>query len=92
MRKILLLPALLNFVGRPLSTEIYSDIENKWYNVSYYSPKKGYTAAIFSDITYIKENEKELKLLNLLVKELLKHFPILKTQMLIGLLYLVKLQ
>jgi PAS domain S-box-containing protein len=41
--------------------ETYSDIMDRWYNVSYYCPQKGYTAAIFSDITLRIENEKELK-------------------------------
>ncbi len=47
--------------GKTVSMEIYSDIMNRWYNVNYYCPKKGYTAAIFSDITLIKENEKDLE-------------------------------
>ncbi|WP_243155995.1 PAS domain-containing sensor histidine kinase [Clostridium sp. C2-6-12] len=47
--------------GKPVSMEIYSDIMERWYNVSYYCPKKGYIAAIFSDITSIKESEKDLK-------------------------------
>lgn len=47
--------------GKPIFMEIYSDIMDRWYNVSYYCPKKGYTAAIFSDITSIKESEKNLK-------------------------------
>jgi signal transduction histidine kinase len=47
--------------GEPISMEVYSDIMNRWYNVNYYCPKMGYTAAIFSDITLIKENEKDLE-------------------------------
>jgi PAS domain S-box-containing protein len=47
--------------GKPVSMETYSDIMDRWYNVSYYCPQKGYTAAIFSDITLRIENEKELK-------------------------------
>lgn len=49
--------------GKPVSMDIYSDVMDRWYNVNYYCPKKGYTAAIFSDITLIKENEKTLKLI-----------------------------
>jgi PAS domain S-box-containing protein len=47
--------------GEPISMEVYSDIMDRWYNVNYYCPKKGYTAAIFSDITLIKESEKDLE-------------------------------
>ena len=47
--------------GKPVSMEVYSDIMTRWYNVNYYCPKKGYIAAIFSDITLIKENEKDLE-------------------------------
>lgn len=48
--------------GKPISMETYSDVMDRWYDVSYYCPKKGYTAAIFSDITSRKENEKDLQL------------------------------
>lgn len=47
--------------GKSVSMETYSDIMDRWYNVNYYCPKKGYAAAIFSDITLIKESEKDLK-------------------------------
>ncbi|MDF2885615.1 MAG: resE5, partial [Clostridiaceae bacterium] len=47
--------------GESISMEVYSDIMDRWYNVNYYCPKKGYTAAIFSDITLIKESEKDLE-------------------------------
>lgn len=33
---------------------------NKWYSVNVYSPKKGYFATIFEDITEKKQNEEEL--------------------------------
>lgn len=47
--------------GKPISDEIFSDINNRWYSVNYYCPKPGYTASVFSDITLIKAKEEELK-------------------------------
>jgi|GEM_PF-2368125 len=39
----------------------YSDILEKWFNVSAYSPKKGYFVAVFTDITDLKLNELKQK-------------------------------
>ncbi|MFO7828827.1 MAG: PAS domain S-box protein, partial [Bacteroidales bacterium] len=39
----------------------YSDILEKWFNVSAYSPEKGYFVAVFTDITEIKLNELQQK-------------------------------
>ena len=47
--------------GAPLSFEDYSEPINKWYNVSSYSPKKGYFAVTFTDITELKRVEQVLK-------------------------------
>ncbi len=43
--------------GEPIRFENYSEKLNKWYTVYAYSPKKGYFAAIFEDITVRKELE-----------------------------------
>ena len=47
--------------GAPLSFEDYSEAINKWYNVSSYSPKKGYFAVTFTDITELKRVQQVLK-------------------------------
>ena len=47
--------------GAPFSFEDYSETINKWYNVSSYSPKKGYFAVTFTDITELKRVEQVLK-------------------------------
>jgi PAS domain S-box-containing protein len=46
--------------GKTISKEIYSDLDDMWFNVLYYCPKPGYVASIFSDITERKNHEKEL--------------------------------
>ncbi|MCK4384147.1 MAG: PAS domain S-box protein, partial [Candidatus Lokiarchaeota archaeon] len=45
----------------PLTLEDYSVALDRWYNVSGYSPKKGFFAVTFSDITDRKRNEKKIK-------------------------------
>lgn len=47
--------------GKAVAMEYYSERTNGWYSVSCYSPKPGYTASIFSDITTRKNNEDELQ-------------------------------
>ncbi|MBN1357783.1 PAS domain S-box protein [Candidatus Bathyarchaeota archaeon] len=43
--------------GKPIRFENYSEKLKKWYTVYAYSPKKGYFASIFEDITVLKELE-----------------------------------
>jgi len=47
--------------GKPVSMEVYSNTTYRWYDAYYYSPKPGYVASVFSDITVRKNNEEELK-------------------------------
>ncbi|MHA1533889.1 MAG: PAS domain-containing sensor histidine kinase [Promethearchaeota archaeon] len=47
--------------GEPLTAENYSEQLDRWYKVSGYSPKKGFFAVSFSDITDRKRAEKKLK-------------------------------
>ena len=47
--------------GEPLTVEDYSAPLDRWYNVSGYSPKKGFFAVTFNDITDRKKAEQELK-------------------------------
>jgi len=47
--------------GEPLAAENYSEALERWYNVSGYSPKKGFFAVTFSDITDRKRAEKSIK-------------------------------
>ena len=46
--------------GKPIKFEQYSEGLNKWYSVVSFSPKRGYFATLFSDITQKKHIEKEL--------------------------------
>jgi hypothetical protein len=46
--------------GEPVAFENYSEQLKKWYNVSAYSPKKGYFITLFVDVTGRKEAEKRL--------------------------------
>lgn len=48
--------------GEPIEMEVYSDVMERWYNVSYYCPAHGHTACIFSDITDRKEDEEKKRL------------------------------
>jgi two-component system NtrC family sensor kinase len=47
--------------GIPNRFEEYLEGLNKWFDISVYSPKKGYLAALFYDITDRKQSEKALK-------------------------------
>ena len=47
--------------GEPLNIEDYSEPLDRWYNVSGYSPKKGFFAVTFGDITDRKRAENKLK-------------------------------
>jgi PAS domain S-box-containing protein len=47
--------------GKTISNEIYSDLDDMWFNVVYYCPKPGYIASIYSDITERKNHEEELR-------------------------------
>jgi len=48
----------------PLKTEQFFEPFKKWFSVQAYSPKPGYFAVIFSDITQRKTDEENLKKLN----------------------------
>ncbi len=51
----------VGITGIPLTVEDYSEPIDKWYKVSGYSPKKGYFAVTFTDITERKKAEEKLK-------------------------------
>jgi len=51
----------VGLTGEPLTVEDYSEPLDRWYKVSGYSPKKGFFAVTFSDITDRKRAEKKLK-------------------------------
>ena len=51
----------VGLTGEPLSFEDYSEALDRWYRVSSYSPKKGFFAVTFNDITERKQAEKKLK-------------------------------
>jgi PAS domain S-box-containing protein len=50
--------------GSSIRFETYSEALKKWYSVSAYSPKRGYFAALFEDITGRKQAEMLSKALN----------------------------
>ncbi len=47
--------------GEPVQFENHAETLGRWYNVSAYSPEKGYFVALFEDITKRKKAEQELK-------------------------------
>ncbi|MFX0022256.1 MAG: PAS domain S-box protein [Candidatus Hermodarchaeota archaeon] len=51
----------VGLTGIPLVVEDYSEAIQKWFKVSGYSPKKGFFAVTFTDITDIKIAEQKLK-------------------------------
>ncbi len=51
----------VGLTGVPLTVEEYSEAIKKWFKVSGYSPKKGYFAVTFTDITEIKLAEHKIK-------------------------------
>jgi len=51
----------VGLTGEPLTIEDYSEQLDRWYKVSGYSPKKGFFAVTFSDITDSKRAEKKIK-------------------------------
>jgi PAS domain S-box-containing protein len=51
----------VGLTGIPLTVEDYSEAIDRWYKVSGYSPKKGYFAVTFTDITEQKKMEQQLK-------------------------------
>ena len=51
----------VGLTGIPLTVEDYSEAMDRWYKVSGYSPKKGYFAVTFTDITDRKKAEQKLK-------------------------------
>ena len=44
----------------PISYEVYSQVANKWFHSSVFSPRKGYFVGIFEDITERKKAEEEV--------------------------------
>ena len=48
---------MVAITGKPIRFENYARNLKKWYSVYAYSPRKGYFAAIFEDITVLKELE-----------------------------------
>jgi PAS domain S-box-containing protein len=57
--------------GESISFENYSEILKKWFKISAYSPRHGYFATVFEDITTLKENEVRLLELDRLKDEFL---------------------
>ena len=51
----------VGLTGIPLNVEDYSEPIDRWYKVAGYSPKKGYFAVTFTDITERKKSEQSLK-------------------------------
>ncbi len=51
----------VGLTGVPLIIEEYSEALDLWYEVSGYSPKKGYFAVNFTDITGYKKAEQQIK-------------------------------
>ncbi|MFX1268241.1 MAG: PAS domain S-box protein [Promethearchaeota archaeon] len=51
----------VGLTGIPLTVEDYSEALDRWYKVSGYSPRKGYFAVTFTDITERKKAEDALK-------------------------------
>ncbi len=51
----------VGLTGIPMTVEDYSEAFDRWYKVSGYSPKKGYFAVTFTDITERKKAEEALK-------------------------------
>ncbi|MFX1241885.1 MAG: PAS domain S-box protein [Promethearchaeota archaeon] len=51
----------VGLTGVPLTVEDYSKAIQKWFKVSGYSPKKGYFAVTFTDITDRKNTEQKIK-------------------------------
>ncbi|MBU1151686.1 PAS domain S-box protein [Patescibacteria group bacterium] len=47
--------------GKPLRIDQYSSLLKKWYSVTAYSPKKGYFATVFEDITERKNSEDKIR-------------------------------
>jgi PAS domain S-box-containing protein len=47
--------------GKSIKFEQYSEILKKTYSVSVYSPKRGYFAVVFTDISEMKKTEEELR-------------------------------
>lgn len=58
--------------GKPFRIEEFSDVLNRWYLISAYSPRKGYFVAVFDDITDRKKYELALKDSKNLIEEEVK--------------------
>ena len=55
--------------GIPDKFEIFIETENHWYDVSLYSPQKGYVLSMFDDITARKLAENQLQKLSVAVEQ-----------------------
>ena len=65
----------VGLTGIPLTIEEYSEAIKKWFKVSGYSPKKGYFAVTFTDITDIKIAEQKLKESEIIFRDLYEEAP-----------------
>ena len=65
----------VGLTGIPLVVEDYSKSLDRWYNVSGYSPKKGYFAVTFTDITEQKKIEQRIKGSELKFRDLYEEAP-----------------
>jgi len=54
--------------GVPVSFEHYTGSLNAWFEVTAYSPQRGYFACVFSEITKRKRSEEELKLFKTIIE------------------------
>ena len=66
----------IGLTGIPLVVEEYSEAIDKWYKVSGYSPKEGYFAVTFTDITDHKKAEEKLKASEMKYRMLFENSPI----------------
>lgn len=66
--------------GRPLGFETHVSALHRWFNVSVYSPKKGYFVAIFQDISLQKEIEENLENSRIAARNVLEDLSVEKSK------------
>lgn len=54
--------------GKAKTFEHYTESVSKWFEVTAYSPRQGYFACVFSDITERKKSEEELRLFKTIIE------------------------